>query len=88
MASTLARSAKSRHPLSPQEIAGITGNTQIQEPLYQVKVTLDSQSVQAYGKQIGLRPGGGLDADFIVDKRRIYEWVLEPLNALGKMTSL
>ncbi len=35
-----------RHPpLSPQEIAGITGNTQIQEPLYQVKVTLDSQSV-------------------------------------------
>lgn len=78
----------STSPLSPQEIAGITGNTQIQEPLYQVKVTLDSQSVQAYGKQIGLRPGSGLDADFIVDKRRIYEWVLEPLNALGKMTSL
>ena len=78
----------STSPLSPQEIAGITGNTQIQEPLYQVKVTLDSQSVQAYGKQFALRPGSALDADFIVDKRRIYEWVLEPLNALGKMTSL
>lgn len=78
----------STSPLSPQEVASLTGNTQIQEPLYQVKVTLDSQSVQAYGKQFALRPGSALDADFIVDKRRIYEWVLEPLNALGKMTSL
>ena len=78
----------STSPLSPQEVASLTGNAQIQEPLYQVKVTLDSQSVQAYGKQFALRPGSALDADFIVDKRRIYEWVLEPLNALGKMTSL
>ena len=78
----------STSPLSPQEVASLTGNTQIQEPLYQVKVTLDSQSVQAYGKHFALRPGSALDADFIVDKRRIYEWVLEPLNALGKMTSL
>lgn len=78
----------SKSPLSPQEVSGITGNTQVQESLYQVKVALDRQSVQAYGKQVDLRPGSGLDADFIVDKRRIYEWVLEPLNALGKMTSL
>ena len=53
-----------------------------------MKVTLDKQTVQAFGKQVSLRPGSGLEADFIVDKRRIYEWVLEPLNALGKMTSL
>jgi membrane fusion protein len=78
----------SKSALSPQEVSTITGDSQIQESMYQVKVSLDKQTVQAYGKQVSLRPGSGLEADFIVDKRRIYEWVLEPLNALGKMTSL
>lgn len=78
----------SKSALSPQEIATITGDSTVKESMYQVKVTLDKQTVQAYGKQSNLRPGSGLDADFIVDKRPIYEWVLEPLNALGKMTSL
>lgn len=78
----------SKSALSPQEIVTITGDSQVKESMYQVKVTLDKQTAQAYGKQITLRPGSGLDADFIVDKRHIYEWVLEPLNALGKMTSL
>ncbi|MBC3947975.1 HlyD family efflux transporter periplasmic adaptor subunit [Erwinia persicina] len=74
--------------LSPQEISTITGDSQVQEPMYQVKVAVDHQAVQAYGKEVSLRAGSGLEADFIVDKRRIYQWVLEPLNALGKMTSI
>jgi len=78
----------SKSALSPQEIVTITGDSQVKESMYQVKVTLDKQTAQAYGKQSTLRPGSGLDADFIVDKRHIYEWVLEPRNALGKMTSL
>jgi len=78
----------SKSALSPQEVATITGDNQAKESMYQVKVTLDKQTVQAYGRQVSLRPGTGLEADFIIDKRRIYEWVLEPLNALGKMTSL
>jgi len=78
----------SKSALSPQEVSTITGDGQAKESMYQVKVTLDKQTVQAYGKQNSLRPGSGLEADFIIDKRRIYEWVLEPLNALGKMTSL
>ncbi|MGC6389842.1 HlyD family secretion protein [Ewingella sp. S1.OA.A_B6] len=78
----------SKSALSPQEVATITGDSQNSQSMYQVKVTIDHQSVQAYGKPVSLRPGSGLEADFIVDKRHIYEWVLEPLNALGKMTSL
>lgn len=74
--------------LSPQEISTITGDSQVQEPMYQVKVAVDHQTVLAYGKEVSLRAGSGLEADFIVDKRRIYQWVLEPLNALGKMTSI
>ena len=78
----------SRSALSPQEVAVVTGDNRAQESLYQVKVALDAQYVQAYGKQAELRPGSGVEADFIIDKRRIYEWVLEPLNAMGKVTSL
>ncbi|MGJ0129418.1 HlyD family secretion protein [Pantoea sp. RHCKP32] len=78
----------SKSALSPQEVASITGDNQVKESMYQVKVRLDKQTIQAYGRQNSLRAGSGLEADFIIDKRRIYEWVLEPLNALGKMTSL
>lgn len=78
----------SKSALSPQEVSTMTGDNQIKESMYQVKVALDKQTVQAYGKQASLRPGSGLEADFIIDKRHIYEWILEPLNALGKMTSL
>lgn len=78
----------SKSALSPQEVASITGDNQVKESMYQVKVRLDKQTIQAYGRQSSLRAGSGLEADFIIDKRRIYEWVLEPLNALGKMTSL
>ncbi|WP_307745424.1 HlyD family efflux transporter periplasmic adaptor subunit [uncultured Pantoea sp.] len=78
----------SKSALSPQEVASLTGDGQVKESMYQVKVALDKQTVQAYGRQSSLHAGSALEADFIVDKRRLYEWVLEPLNALGKMTSL
>ncbi|PJR64058.1 HlyD family secretion protein [Raoultella sp. T31] len=78
----------SRSALSPQEVSSITGDNQFKEPMYQVKVTLDHQSVRAFDRQVSLRAGSSVDADFIVDKRHIYEWVLEPLNALSKQTSL
>lgn len=78
----------SKSALSPQEVASLTGDGQVKESMYQVKVALDKQTVQVYGRQSSLHAGSALEADFIVDKRRLYEWVLEPLNALGKMTSL
>ncbi|MEB7540285.1 HlyD family secretion protein [Pantoea anthophila] len=78
----------SKSALSPQEVATMTGDGQIKEPMYQVRVGLDQQTVQAYGSHSPLRAGSALEADFIIDKRHLYEWVLEPLNALGKMTSL
>ncbi|WP_199737392.1 HlyD family secretion protein [Erwinia psidii] len=78
----------SRVSLSPQEVSHLTGDMQVQESFYQVYVKLDRQFVSAYGKDEKLQPGGALEADFITDKRRIYEWVLEPLYALGRQTSL
>ena len=54
------------------------------EPLYAVRVQLQSQTVQAYGAAQALRAGMRVEADFLLEKRRLWEWVLEPLLTLGR----
>ncbi|UIL54929.1 MULTISPECIES: HlyD family secretion protein [Pantoea] len=78
----------SRTALTPQEVSTLTGKGNIQEQQYRVLVALDKQTIKAYMQNEPLKPGMALDADFIVDKRRLYEWVLEPLFALGHKISL
>ncbi|MGE9551277.1 HlyD family secretion protein [Erwinia amylovora] len=78
----------SRVSLSPQEVSHLTGAMQVQEAFYQVRVDLDKQFISAYGAELKLQPGGTVEADFIIDKRRLYQWVLEPLYALGRHTSV
>lgn len=46
---------------------------------YKVRVKLDHQTVNAYAKPISLHDGMVLDADILLDKRALYEWVLEPV---------
>lgn len=56
------------------------------EPYYRVIVALDTQTVTAYGKSEPLRPGMKLDADILGERRKLYEWALEPLFSLrGKL---
>lgn len=51
------------------------------EAMYRIKVKLDHQSISAYGKMQEIKPGMTLDADVIQDRRRIWEWLLEPALA-------
>lgn len=74
----------SRTSLSPQEVAQLTGKPNVQEQYFRVTVTLEKQKIMAYGKPEALRPGSALEADFLIDKRQLIEWVLEPLYALGR----
>lgn len=74
----------SRTALTPQEIAGLTGNSNVKEQQYRVLVSLDRQYITAYGKKELLRPGMAVEADFLIENRRLIEWVLEPLFALSK----
>jgi membrane fusion protein len=53
------------------------------EPLYRIAVSLESQTVTAYGVPRGLLPGMAVEADVLGERRRLYEWVLEPLYALA-----
>jgi membrane fusion protein len=52
------------------------------EPYYRVLVALDRQTVTAFGKAEPMRPGMLLEADILGERRRLYEWLLEPLYSL------
>jgi membrane fusion protein len=73
----------SRSALSPAAVAALAGQ-QAAEPVYRVEVSLDRQFVQAYGRNEPLRPGMALTADILTERRRLVEWVFEPLYGLGR----
>ena len=73
----------SQNALSPAEIQLLVGQTP-QQPLYRVHVELDKQSVAAYGVQQALKPGMALDADILMDRRRLVELAFEPLFGISK----
>lgn len=52
------------------------------EPLYRIRLKLKQQSVLAYGKPISLKVGMLLNANIIVERRHLYEWILEPLFSI------
>jgi membrane fusion protein len=56
------------------------------ESLYRIRVVLDAQQVQGNGQPLRLRPGMRLDASLLLERRKFYEWIVEPLNGVaGKL---
>jgi len=81
----------SRAALSPGELpaqlAGLTSLTGLvagsaTEPIYRITVSLTSQTVTAYGAQVPLQAGMALEADVSLERRRLFEWMLDPLYAV------
>ncbi|MGE5097803.1 MAG: HlyD family secretion protein [Betaproteobacteria bacterium] len=58
------------------------GALQAREPVYRVDVALESQSVNALGQQFSLRPGMLVNADLLLERRTILEWIFEPVLQL------
>ncbi|WP_374318007.1 HlyD family secretion protein [Pseudoxanthomonas kaohsiungensis] len=52
------------------------------EPHYRILVALDRQDVLAYGRPEPPRPGMLLEADILGERRKLHEWLLEPLYSL------
>ena len=74
----------SRAPLQPAELAGMSvPGAASGEPLYRITVSLDKQDVAAYGKAQALAPGMQLDADVVLDRRRLIEWIFEPVLGIA-----
>jgi membrane fusion protein len=58
------------------------GPTTTREPVYRVAVTLDKQSVAAFGQDFPLRSGMLVNADILLEKRSLIEWIFEPVMQL------
>jgi membrane fusion protein len=71
----------SRSALGHTEASTLLGRN-VAIPLYRVLVALDRQSIEAYGKPEALKPGMALDADILLDRRTLWQWVFEPLYGL------
>jgi len=84
----IASSPYSIHELQPH-ITSILQNSSTPnagENYYRVTVELASQHIQLYGKQQPLLTGMQIEADILQEKRKIYEWMLEPVFSMtGKM---
>jgi membrane fusion protein len=68
--------------LSPADL-GIVPADGSREPLYRIKAALPAQSITAYGKPEPLQPGMQVEADIRLDRRRLIEWIFEPLLSLA-----
>ena len=71
--------------ISRSAVVASKGQADEGEAVYRVLVSLNEQTVLAYGQPEALRPGMRLEADVMGERRRLYEWVLEPLySVVGK----
>lgn len=68
--------------LAPEEIA-IPG-LRIDEPVFRVRVSIDHDSITAYGKTMKLQPGMLLTADVVLDRRSLMAWLFDPIYAAGR----
>jgi membrane fusion protein len=78
---TISRSAVSPSEM-PSQLAGLTSLYDGKEPVYRITARLESQTITAYGQPIPLQPGMQLEADVLLERRRLVEWVLDPLYTL------
>lgn len=58
------------------------GPLMVKEPVYRVDVRLDSQDVSAGDQKLPLRSGMLVSADILQEKRKVWEWVFEPVLSL------
>jgi len=83
--SSVSLSAVSPNELGAQ-LAGLTSLLSGDEAVYIVTIRLARQTVTAYGEAVALQPGMQLEADVVIETRRLIEWVFDPLFTLtGKL---
>ncbi|HFC0899994.1 TPA: HlyD family efflux transporter periplasmic adaptor subunit [Neisseria gonorrhoeae] len=73
--------------LGRQELSGLgmvsSDLAKSNEPVYLVKIKPDKPTITAYGEEKPLQIGMTLEADILHEKRRLYEWVLEPIYSMS-----
>jgi len=70
------------------DLALITSNSpnipiQLNEPMYRVRSRLSEQLIEGYGQSFALKSGMLFEADIILDKRSLLDWLLDPIYSLN-----
>ena len=71
-------SASELPPNISQQLISQSGSN---EALFRINVRLDQQTITSYGEPLQLKAGLTLEADVLQERRKVWEWVLEPLLA-------
>jgi membrane fusion protein len=77
----------SRAAMNAEEIKSLLGEAEPRkqtDPLYRIIVTPDAQKVSIYDEEHGLPAGMQVNAYALLERRQLYEWVLEPLYDVGR----
>ena len=82
----------SKTPINAQDLPtgqmqALQTASQSQEPMYRVTVSLQNQTISTYGQTQSLRAGMSLEADVIQERRRVWEWMLEPVLASSGLST-
>ena len=77
----------SKAALKPDEVESLrAGAPPLKQtgPFYRVIVNPDSQSVKIYGEERLLPASMQVQAYALLDRRPVYQWILEPLYDIGR----
>lgn len=72
--------------VSASELANLPGapTTTTTEPMFAIQVKLESNTMEANGQARALQAGMLLEADILQERRKLYEWMLEPLFSVTR----
>lgn len=75
----------SRQPLAWTQPSQIGAESSQVRSAYRATVSIDHQRVRDdHGIERDLRPGLGVEASIVIEKHRLYEWLLQPLSRARK----
>ena len=78
----------SAFPAPAQEFASlISASDAAGEPVYAVTVQLAAQTMPGADAAMPLRAGMRVDAEFMLEQRKLWEWAIEPLLAMRRSAS-
>lgn len=69
--------------ISRAPLFGASGTLSVNS-IYKITVALPEQHMIAYGQKQPLQAGMEIDAAVLIDKRRLYEWLFEPLMSMAR----
>jgi membrane fusion protein len=70
--------------VEPSPIGEANTGTASAEPVYRIAVKLGRQSINVYGREQYYKAGMTLDAEIRQDRRRLIEWVIDPVISATK----